>query len=228
MGLLEYIFPRKCLGCGRVGGYFCADCLNMISLCGDPVCPVCNNFSPGGLTHTRCLGRFTLDGLTSVFAYRGIVKKAIKKIKYRYVSDVARELTEAFLSVCGEDQYFAALCRRPEIALVSIPLHSSKQRVRGFNQTEVIGKKIAVGFGLPFWSKMLVRTKPTRAQFSLDKKDRESNIRGAFAANHELVSKNAKIILLDDIWGSGSTLREAGRVLKRSGAKFVWGLTVCR
>lgn len=228
MGVLDLLFPRKCLGCGQVGGYFCADCLNLISLCNDQVCPVCNNFSPGGKTHLKCVSRYSLDGLTAVFGYKGLIKKAIKKIKYRYISDVAGELAEAFLSICGENLVFADIAHQERIGFIPIPLHPSKLRSRGFNQTEVIGKKIATSLGLPFLPNVLARTRPTKAQFSLDKKDRESNVKGAFGVGDRARLKNAKIVLFDDIWGSGSTLREAGKVLKKKGASFVWGLTVCR
>ena len=228
-GILDLIFPRKCLGCGRIGSYFCADCLNFLSLKDEPICPMCGHFAIGGLTHPGCRRLLGMDGLTAIFAYKGLIKKAIKKIKYRFVSDMAGDLIEAFLSFCGESKTFSSFVLEKPI-LVPIPLHAKRLRWRGFNQSELLGKIIAENLGLDFAPNLLIRTKETQPQADLSKEARQRNIHGVFKvnSNSQLSIFHSQFIIFDDVWTSGATLREATKVLKRSGANKVWGLTIAR
>jgi competence protein ComFC len=228
--LLDLIFPKRCLGCGKTGGYFCSFCLNRVSLEPERICPVCQKPSIGGLTHPGCQSPQSIDGLTSIFAYQGVVKKAITKLKYKFVSDIARDLVELFLSFCGEDRVFSHFCQQEKVCLLSIPLHPSRKRWRGFNQAELLGKMIASNLGVKFLPEVLKRVKKTKPQVKLNKEERRKNIRGAFElnSNHRSLITNHSLILFDDVWTSGETLKEATKVLKRNGAKRVWGLTIAR
>lgn len=230
MALLDLLFPRKCVGCGRTGGYFCSQCLNYLSLESNRICPVCEKPSIGGLTHPRCHTLTALDGLTSVFSYRGIIKTAITKLKYKFVSDLASDLVEAFLSFCGENKVFSQFCQQQGVSLVPIPLHPTRLRWRGFNQAELLGRMIAGNLGIDFRPDLLRRVKNTTPQIKLSEKQRRLNIRDAFSIspNSKFMIHNSNLILFDDVWTSGATLREATKVLKRSGVKTVWGLTVAR
>ena len=229
MNFLDLLFPRKCLGCSKTGGYFCSQCLNFISLDSQRICPVCERSSIGGLTHPRCHSATSLDGLTSVFAYKGLIKRAIVNLKYRFVSDLAHDLTELFLSFCGEDKTFSRICRSKEAILVPIPLHPRRERWRGFNQSELLGKIIAENLGINFSPDLLIRIKNTTPQIKLKEKERKTNIQDAFrvSPSHPII-QSSNILLFDDVWTSGATLKEACRTLKRAGAKMVWGLTIAR
>jgi len=239
MPLIDYFFPRRCLGCGRLGSYFCHQCLNLILLQDERICPVCGQPSLGGLTHFSCRRPWSLDGLTTIFAYRGVIKKAIKKLKYRFVTALAQDLVELFLTFCGEDQAFCRFCREENsvrlgrtkrVVLVPIPLHPRRQRWRGFNQTELLGQMISQNLGLDFAPGVLLRKKATRPQTKLDQKDRRENIKGAFAfcRRSGFNLRGSRVFLFDDVWTTGATLREAARTLKRSGVEQVWGLTLAR
>jgi ComF family protein len=191
---------------------------------------MCEKGSLGGLTHPDCRRPFDLDGLTSIFAYKGVIEKAIKKLKYKFVRDLASDLVELFLSFGGEDKAFWDFCCQERVVLVPIPLHPRRLRWRGFNQAELLGGLIAKNLGIKFAPDLLLRVKNTKPQIELDKDQRQTNIRRAFALNRncKLKIKNWNFILFDDVWTSGATLREAGKVLKRNGAKKVWGLTIAR
>lgn len=230
MGILDFFFPRKCLGCGRVGAYFCGNCLNFLSLERQRICPVCERPAVGGQTHPGCLTNSSLNGLTAVFVYRGLVKSAIVKLKYRFVSDLAKDLVEAFLSFCGEDESFVRFCREQNVCLVPIPLHPRRHRWRGFNQSELLGRMITENLGINFCSDLLQRTRNTTPQTKLKEKERKKNIKGAFIINpnSKFIIHDSALMLFDDVWTTGATLKEAGRVLKQKGAKNVWGLTLAR
>ena len=225
---LDLIFPKKCVGCGQTGAYFCPQCLNFVSLEPERICPACLKPSIGGFTHPRCQTPYNLDGLTSIFAYKGVIKKAIQKLKYKFVSDLAQDLIELFLSSCGEDKAFRNLCRQGKVILIPVPLHPSRKRWRGFNQAELLGRMIASNLDVKFLSDVLKRIKKTKPQVELDKEERKRNIGAAFelGPNHRLIITNYQFILFDDVWTSGETLKEAAKVLKRNRAEKVWGLTL--
>jgi len=206
------------------------------------ICPVCEKPSIGGHTHPKCFKKDSLNGLTSVFAYKGLIKKAITKLKYKFISDIADDLVEVFLSSCGEDITFSSYCQKEKPILVPIPLHPSRLRWRGFNQSELLGKMIAQNLGLNFMPEILVRIKNTKPQMKLSEKERQENIRGAFMLNsparnaaHSVAGGHlpfpiihSPFIIFDDVWTSGATIKEAGKILKQNGAKKVWGLTIAR
>jgi len=229
MNFLDLLFPRKCLGCGQWGSYFCSQCLNFLSLKEQRICPVCGRPSMGGMTHPSCFTPQSLDGLTAPFAYKGIIKRAIKKLKYRFVADLAKDLVEVFLSFCGEDQAFSCFCQEGPL-FVPVPLHPRRKRWRGFNQAELLGKMMAANLGLNFEPGLLLRTKNTKPQTQLHDQERKKNIRGAFKVRQDskFIIHDSKFLIFDDVWTTGSTLRECGMVLKRAGAKKVWGLTLAR
>ena len=229
--LLDFLFPRKCLGCGRLGAYFCSQCLNFISLNPQRICPVCGRLSIDGQTHPQCLKPQSLDGLTAIFSYQGLIKKAIKKLKYRFISDLAEDLVELFLSFCGEDKAFTRFTQKKNVFLIPIPLHQKRLAWRGFNQAELLGEIIASNLNLNFLPNLLLRIKNTPPQAKLKKKERLENVKGAFKFNLALKRfkhQTSNILLFDDVWTTGATLKEAAKVLKRNGAQRVWGLTLAR
>jgi len=225
--LKDFFFPVKCVGCGREGEYLCADCVNFLKTV-EPICPHCKNLAPGGLRHFGCYTPHGLNGLTSIFEYCGVCQKTIIKLKYKFVEDLAETIVEMFLSFCGEDKGFVHFCRG-DIVLVPVPLHWQRKNWRGFNQAEIVGKMIAQKLGFSFVPDLLIRKKKTKPQTKLKKKQRNKNIAGAFLINKELnINRKLSIILFDDVWTTGATLKECGKVLKRNGFKKVWGLTLAR
>lgn len=229
MSIFDFIFPRKCLGCGKTGAYFCSQCLNLLSLDAERICPVCEKPSIGGQTHPRCATSRNLDGFTAIFTYKGLIKKAITKLKYRFITDLASDLIEIFLSFCGEDKSFTHFCGQKNVCLVSVPLHPKRKKWRGFNQAELLGEMIAKNLGISFNPGLLQRVKNTTPQVKLGEKEREKNIQGAFTVSpNSPVIQFSNLLLFDDVWTSGATLKEAAKVLKKNGAKSVWGLTLAR
>jgi competence protein ComFC len=228
MGLLDLVFPKTCLGCGRSGRYLCDKCLGELKLL-KPVCPYCERPSIDGFTHTKCSRVYGLDGLTSVWDYEGAVKKAILALKYKYSTEVGKELAESFVSALKcQDSLFIIHCSS---VLVPIPIHWHRENVRGFNQSEEIGKIVARVMNWEFNPDLLIKTRQTISQVELKGDDRRQNLHGVFALNpiHKSLSANLKsIIIFDDVFTTGSTLREAAKDLKRAGVEKVWGLTIAR
>src|SRR3990170_1996353 len=149
MSLLDLLFPKTCVRCGRVGEYFCPQCVGLFPLA-QAICPVCRKGSIGGVTHARCRRRYGLDGLVSVFAYRDGVQEAVKRLKYRFV----REMGEGFVEVTMKrmDPFIPAFLRKEKIAVCPVPLSPSRERWRGFNQAALLGEILAQRMGFRFVS----------------------------------------------------------------------------
>jgi ComF family protein len=209
--LLDFVFPRICVGCGDWGFDLCLACLNKIKV-----------------HRKKIISPKPLDGVTSIFEYSGIIEKIIKEIKFEFAYDRFSELIELAVSCLGEDKDFTKNFDSKMI-LVPVPLHPARLRWRGFNQSEILGKSLAKKLKIKITPKLLQRTKNTQAQSLLKKEDRQKNIKNAFVINPNVPKdflKNCKIVLFDDIWTTGSTMIECAKVLKQNGVKFIWGVTL--
>lgn len=174
---------------------------------------MCGRLALDGITHLGCKTPYGLDGLTSFFHYEGIIQKAIKAIKYRFVSDLASE----FMNLVPSQ----SIIYDPRSILVPIPLHPSRLRFRGFNQAEELGKFLQI----PMRTDLIIRIKKTIPQVEVnDKEKRLANMKNVFEAQ----GKEDNVLLFDDVFTTGATMRSAALVLKRAGAKRVWGMTMAR
>ena len=200
MDLLNLLFPVSCLECKKPGKYICDTCLSKVR--------VINRFDP-------------LSNTFSIFNYEGIIRKAIVKIKYNFAYDIAQELANAVVKNMNLDL--------KNVILVPIPLHKSRKNWRGFNQSEILGKLIAKNLSWEFNKDLLIRPIEGKNQVGLPQSDRVRNIRGKFAVNNEkALNFNHQFVIFDDVVTTGSTLKEAIKVLKKAGAKKVLGLTIAR
>lgn len=233
MSILDLIFPKKCLGCGKTGQYFCSECRLKIPPVEFQICPVCEKASPFGQTHNQCQTRLSLNGFISVFSYEGVIKEAIHKLKFRFATDLTKELweiTDFFLEKKKEKDFFLLnkfLVEEKPI-IIPVPLFWYKENFRGFNQAEVFGRFLVKKFDLTLDNKLLIRTRATQPQAGLSQKERRSNIRKAFSVSRPVHSSLFNALLIDDIWTTGSTLKTCGSLLKKAGIEKVWGFTLAR
>lgn len=188
---------------------------------------MCERQAIDGITHPGCRTRYSLDGLISFYRYDGPVKAAIKRLKYKpYLSELVDVLLVTILdSIDTKRGGFTGF------TLVPVPLYPQRERERGFNQAALLGKVIAERLKLPFQDHLLKRTRNTKPQVELKGDERRKNVINAFAiAPNILVRQLAdpNILLIDDVWTTGSTMRICGNVLKRAGAKRVWAMTIAR
>ena len=222
MDVFDLIFPRKCFGCGREGKYVCSSCLAKVKM-SKLICPMCERPAIDGMTHSVCKKPLSLDGLISLWEYDGVIRKAILALKYKYATDIVTELQSYIVTKLKSSLVPNAQC------LVPVPLHWHRENFRGFNQSEEIGKLLARQMSWKFVPDLLMRKKPTIPQTELKGNERTENIKGVFAFNPNYLVPNAQcLVLFDDVYTTGSTLKEACKVLKRGGAEKVWGLTIAR
>lgn len=207
MNILDLVFPKNCLNCGKGGKYICEDCLARVG--------------KGGISKDHI----------SIFRYEGVIRKAIIALKYKYSTEIAKELAEICVRKLIANHY-------PLIAiLVPVPLHWYRKNFRGFNQSEEVGRLIAKGMAWDFIPDLLIKKRSTTSQVELKGSARRQNLRGVFGLNpnYSLIPARPAggairypLIIFDDVFTTGSTLKEAAKVLKRGGVEEVWGLTIAR
>lgn len=231
--LLDILFPKKCIGCKKEGSYYCQDCISNI-LQTHLVCPLCEDLAVGGQTHPLCRKRFGLDGLWSLGIYQGPLRIVIQKLKYEpsLVREFASILVDITLEYWAKYQPFIFdLIKKDKgigWAVVPVPLHWFKENKRGFNQSALIGQLLSKKLGLDYCNG-LKRVRYTRPQVKLRYLQRKENIKDAFEVTKSYTPTiSPYVLLIDDVWTTGSTLKECCYILKKAGAKKVWALTLAR
>jgi len=230
--LINTFFPQFCLGCGKEGDLICEDCLNSIEILEYQFCPFCK-------VPRRVLGKrkcalhrkMNLEGLFAATSYKDpLVKLKKKKIKYEpYLKTLAEPLAFLIIShflLTEKESIFRKTSR--DCVFVPIPLHPSKKRRRGFNQSTEIAYWLSLYFKVPLLINNLIKVKKTQPQVELKEKLRKENIKGAFKVKNPQELYGKKVFLVDDVFTTGATLEEAAKVLKEKGAKEVWGVVVAR
>ena len=227
--VLDFFLPRLCLFCGGVvaeeaKAAVCPDCERKIEWVESPVCHCCGLIFPVREGEDRLCGscqteppRF--DRARAAAVYEGPVAQAVTRFKF------GRQM--AYLPVM---QHWLQAPRCAELVadadlLVPVPLHPRRLRDRGFNQALLLAQ------GFPeavIGRETLARVRYTVPQVGLNPKERRDNVHRAFAAPRPEEVKGKNVLLVDDLYTTGATVRECARVLKRAGAKRVEVLTVAR
>lgn len=177
--------------------------------------------------------RYTINGVFTGIEYKGVARKLIYTFKYDpYVSDLKGLLVDfLYESLIQKEEFIKAIEQfdNEAMALVPIPLHKLRLKKRGYNQAEILARELSKRLNIKMIN-VLKRTKNTRSQVGLKKEDRIKNISGAFSLipNSPNLPNPSNIFLIDDVLTTGSTLNEAAKVLKRNGAKKVWGIALTR
>jgi len=228
---LDLLFPKFCVNCRKAGDYICANCFTFISFDTDGVCAICDKPSINKLTHPGCKNKYSIDGVFSSILYKGVSKKLIYNFKYKpYLTDLRKILSDLFYEgLIQKQEFYNVINNSKKLILVPIPLFSSRERKRGYNQAELLAMDLSKRLGLKT-NNLLKRVKNTNSQVTLSKKERKENIKNAFELNPDSKNyiKDSQAFLVDDVFTTGATLTEAARILKRNGMKSVWALTLAR
>ncbi|MFC1608964.1 ComF family protein [Patescibacteria group bacterium] len=228
--ILDTLFPIQCISCKKQNYWICDQCLSEIIIKDKQVCPICEQVTiPDGQTCFKCKQKHSIDGLLVAIDYKEnkVIDKAIHYFKYRFIEDLSEPLGKIITKT-----FIRSSLKIPD-AIVPIPLHSKRLRWRGFNQAELlcshISQNISPNLSTPILSSALIRSKNTPSQMKIKNyHQRKSNLKNAFLVKNEAEIKNKRILLVDDISTTGSTIFECAKVLKKSGAKDVFGIVIAR
>jgi competence protein ComFC len=198
--VLDILFPRFCLGCGREGSYICKDCEIFLS--------------EVDVRDIRDSSVF------SVWEHEGLMERLIYKIKFSGKYHIMDELVEkAFAKI--------ELNLPSDIVITYVPMFKKRQRERGFNQAEYIARKLGnMFFPMKQVTPLLEKIKDNQAQPGLGAKASEDNVRNVFKYCSSFLPQN--VLLVDDVCATGATVKECVKVLKNKGIRNVWVFTLSR
>ena len=228
---VDLLYPVACAHCERPvesGRTLCANCLEDASEIVAPYCETCSQPFYGEIDGpffcADCMDRkFAFDCAVSAYRSRGMVRELIHRFKYEGHFHLRRPLSVLLRRAMDDGR----IRSRAVDALVPVPLHPRRQRERGYNQAEALCRLLGREAALPVWL-ALRRVRFTETQTHFSREERLNNLRGAFAARPRWPLAGKHLLLVDDVFTTGSTVHECARVLRRAGAASVRVLTVAR
>ena len=228
---VSLLYPSTCTICRkhvRAGEYLCDGCESKIVRIVPPFCETCSEPFEGSINTAfscaNCAHR-TIHFDAAVAAYRGrsVVRDVIHEFKYNRQMHL-RHLVARWLRAALDDE---RLRDRQFDIIVPVPLHPARQRERGFNQASLLAELLAAHTSIPC-KPMLKRIRYTTTQTALDRFERIENLHNAFRLRKKTDVRGLRVLLIDDVLTTGSTLSECARVLKRAGARAVHAATAAR
>ena len=245
--VVDLLFPPYCVACRRYGTWLCADCQCKIELIHPPVCLRCGmpldvssatgSFQPtvaslagsGQVRDEAWLcgnchdAPSPLTGLRACAFHSGPLRTAIHQFKYNDLKCLAAPFGDMM------SQGWSLLAPGGVVAdlVVPVPLHRTRQRGRGYNQAALLAEQLGGRLDLPVRADVLIRTKATAPQVGLSTDERRANVHGAFACIDGSLA-GTRVLLVDDVYTTGSTLEAASAALQQGGVESVWAYTLAR
>jgi len=207
LGSLAPADVNACSVCGEALDFVIADASTLCGLC------------------RRGLPRF--DFAISFGSYDGALRRLVHLLKYEQLRPAAKVLGAKLADVIATRNFSDA----DPLLVVPVPLHRAKRRQRGFNQSELIAGNALrhlAGARFEMHTGNLCRVRPTVSQTGLTRHQRRENVRGAFALSSPQRVRGRSVLLVDDVYTTGTTLNECARVLRAAGAKQIVVATVAR
>ena len=211
-GLLDFVFPPLCLGCGTFNDDYpgvCKSCLKKIDTYEHPICLNCFETLPGAQNCPVCQ-----EKSVPLFAYGNYaspIQDIIIQFKFRGITTPA-----ALFAPLLYEQFQKQLQSLKTGMLIPVPLYPSREKRRGYNQAALFAEQLAQLLDLPVRKDILFRVEKRKPQAKLKLERRAENIKGAFAVAEE-AENGERVILVDDVVTSGATAKEAKRELEKAG-----------
>ncbi|MEK7851725.1 MAG: ComF family protein [Deltaproteobacteria bacterium] len=220
---LDLIFPRRCTFCdGICREPICPVCKDAVKFVAPPLCTICGvPFKSDAISSHTCgdciKEKRYFSWARGVLIYDDASAKAIQRFKYKKDTTYSRALGSIISSYSKLKDFDM---------VVPVPLHIKRLRERGFNQSLLLARVVGKRYRIIVDPFALKRTRWTEPQVNLSGKERKLNVKGAFEVRKDV--KGKRILLVDDVYTTGATVRECSKILKKSGAKDICVLTLAR
>jgi ComF family protein len=225
----DLLCPERCAACDAIvftGAIFCHACRACVNVLGAPECTACGTATAAAracapcsaapdpsVRHARAWAAYRVPGS------RQPVADALAALKYRGATRLARRMAAVM----------AARVPDPTVSLVApVPLHVSRLKARGYNQSALLAHHLARALHLKHVPTVLARTRDTGSQTTQSPAGRRSNVAGAFRVTRPALVRGRRVLLVDDVWTSGATARAAATALRAAGARSVDVVTFAR
>ncbi len=205
MGIIvEMVFPKTCVNCGKIGKYLCNVCANKVKTIGTDY------------------KNKKIEGRIGLFKYNGVIKDLIKLIKFDLVSDAKTEISDLIVNQLKENYpNILEYWQKNNFEIIPVPLHWRRKNWRGFNQAEIIANEVGNKINLLVKNNIVQRCINTKKQATSNKIERQENIKDAFKSL-EKIPKN--IIIFDDVWTTGNTIKNIIKIMPLK--TKIWVLTL--
>lgn len=219
-GLLDTLYPLECAGCGGAGKVICNKCAADLPALRPPFCAICA--TPGDFARCqRCAESVrSFDGVRAPYRYAGTIRQAILALKYGGIKASAPQLGDLLAGYLDANPL-------PGEIIAPVPMHRRRLRERGYNQAELLARRVAAHSKLQYERELLFRTRQVEPQAGIGSAEQRAvNVSGSIAVSAGCDVSGARVILIDDVATTGSTLESCAVALKQAGAASVWGLTL--
>jgi ComF family protein len=228
--LLDLVFPPRCVNCHALGALLCENCRATIAIPQPPLCTRCGRPLPATRSDNQCglcgsgHSPVHLASLRAATVYDGAIRAAMLAYKFRGARRLAEPLGDILAEAYKREGLTAEL-------VTHVPLHSARRRQRGYDQSHLLARETARRLGLPFLPDAVKRVRATVPQTHLKGDERITNVAQAFAlSNAAIVArvKDRRILLIDDVTATGSTLDATAAALAEAGPAAIIGLALSR
>jgi ComF family protein len=230
-GGVNVLLPPHCMACEMpvaTSGTLCAQCWGKLRLIERPYCerlgtPFAYDLGEGALSAEAIADPPPFERLRAVAAYDDMARKLVHGLKYGDRLDLAQWMARWMVRAGGELVSSAGV-------VVPVPLHRRRLWSRRFNQSAMLALAIAEVAGKPFAPTALRRIRPTQQQVGLSARERAENVRGAFRVveSERIAVAGRRVLLVDDVYTTGATMKAATRALLRAGAEAVDAVVFAR
>ena len=224
-------YPPHCVICAvpvAPESYLCDTCREKAPRIRAPFCATCSEPFSGAITDlfscANCTHRsLHFEAAVAAYRSRGIVRRLVHEFKYGHQQHLRHPIAEWLGETLGDPR----LRGRHFDAIVPVPLHPARERERGFNQAALLAELLSKRTGVPLQNALL-RVRYTTTQTAYDRQERMENLKDAFCLRKNADVRDSRMLLVDDVLTTGSTLSECARVLKDGGALSIHAATVAR
>ncbi len=244
MSLKYIIYPPICVCCNTViqltkdfdESFICENCLKEARgyISTEDLCIVCSKpidlDSKQQVKEQKCghclefEENFYFEKNLSVIEYNGYYAKLLRNFKFGYNKNVSSAFVKILEEYLLENKEFF---QKFDI-ITSVPIYKNRKKFRGFNQSELLGEKICKIVDKPFEKNILIKIKSTYPQTTIPHNERKNNIKDAIIIGTNLDIKNKEILLVDDVFTTGSTINECAKILRQNGCRNVSSFTVLK
>lgn len=225
--ILDFVLPPYCSLCSNPLGEgektVCQACWSRVEAIKGPFCTKCGNPLEGGTEGClNCQGKeFSFTGVRALTSFGELPQRVIHLLKYRRKKSIGERLGRMLADVVGDDPRLI----RADL-IVPVPLHRSRERERGYNQSELIARSLGDALKKPVYEDILVRRRRTRSQATLSAVERRRNVSGAFLVERPEQVEGRRIALVDDVVTTGATADACSEALLDAGAEDIFVVVV--
>ena len=224
--LADIIFPPRCLSCNKRNAsseVICNECADELVNLQEHICTFCQRETSNMNICEDCKREYPFDEVICAYMFNPPIQRLIHNFKYNEFKRIGAYLGSKLADILSRCTFIA-----DTDYIIPVPLHRTKQRYRGFNQSDIIAEALSDRLNIPWFKDVIQRKKFTQTQTQLKKSEREKNVAQAFKIKKNADFQNKSVVLVDDVLTTGSTMKSIALLLKEHLAKHIYVCTLAR